>query len=305
MKNFNTPILFIIFNRPKETGMVFEEIKKIKPTKLFVAADGPRNEDESKKCEKTREIIKKIDWNCEVKILFREKNLGCKNAVASAIDWFFSQVDMGIILEDDCVPSQSFFHFCSEMLSHHKDNKQIMCISGDNFQNGIIRGDGSYYFSSIPNIWGWATWKRAWDLYDVKMKDFPDFIKNRKINKIFKNLLVRRAWLKLFRTAHDNKIDTWDFQWTYALFKNNGLSINPNKNLITNIGFGNNATHTKEKNDLANLEKYEIKTIKHPTRIEPDKKADELILKNIFKMDIINFIKRRFSEIKKIIIQPK
>jgi hypothetical protein len=175
----NTPVLFLIFNRPNTTEQVFEAIAKAKPRCLFVAADGPRTdkEGEAEKCQAVRDIIKRVDWDCEVKTLFREQNLGCKEAVSSAITWFFEQVEEGIILEDDCLPSDSFFSFCAELLEKYRDDKRIMMISGDNFQDGIQRGDASYYFSSVPWIWGWATWRRAWRLYDREMQTFPSFVK--------------------------------------------------------------------------------------------------------------------------------
>jgi len=204
-----TPVLFLIFNRPNTTQKVFNAIRQAKPKQLFVAADGPRKgkEGEKEKYEQAREIIEQVDWNCEVRTLFREKNLGCKIAASSAIDWFFENVDEGIILEDDCLPSQSFFRFCQELLEYYRDDTRIMMISGNNFQFGKVRGEGSYYFSKYAHVWGWATWRRAWKHYDVNMKNFEDFLKSNQIINIFKIKQQQKYWMKILQLVYDYKID--------------------------------------------------------------------------------------------------
>ena len=184
MNNLKTPILFLIFNRLDTTRRVFEEIRKQKPRQLFVASDGPRvNKDgEREIVEKTRKLVlDNIDWECEVKTLFRGENLGCKIAVSSAIDWFFENIEEGIILEDDCLPAQSFFGYCEELLEKFREDGRISVISGDNFQFGWRNTSDSYYFSKNCHIWGWATWRRAWERYDVEMKTYPNFKKKEKI----------------------------------------------------------------------------------------------------------------------------
>jgi len=169
-----TPILFLVFNRPDTTKIVFDEIKKSQPKKLFIAADGPRNGnyEDTENCEIVREIVTGVDWDCDVHTLFRKKNLGCKHAISGALDWFFSNVEDGIILEDDTLPHPKFFRFCEELIARYRNQKNIIAISGDNFQHGKRRGENSYYFSKYVHIWGWATWKRAWELYDVNMKEW-------------------------------------------------------------------------------------------------------------------------------------
>jgi hypothetical protein len=291
---FDTPILFIIFNRPDTTQQVFDQIKKIKPKKLFITADGPRNDEEKEMCIKTRLITEQIDWNCEVKKNYSDKNLGCKIGVSSGINWFFNQAESGIILEDDCLPNLSFFWFCEQMLRYYENNKKIGMITGDNFQNGKARGDGSYYFSGMANIWGWATWKRAWKYYDIQMNDYPNFKKNNDIKKIWRKKYIQKFWLEKFDLAYNNQIDTWDYQWTYTICKNKLLSITPNKNLVTNIGFGTEATHTKKDKDIANLETITIKTIKHPKKIKQNLRADYYYFKR-FNNNITN---RIFKKIK-------
>lgn len=279
----NVPILFLIFNRPDTTERVFAEIKKVKPQKLFVASDGPRKNKVGEKelVEKTRRmVLDMIDWECEVKTLFRDENLGCKVAVSSAIDWFFENVEAGIILEDDCLPDQSFFRYCGELLEKYKDDERIMIISGDNFQDNAKYGDGSYYFSKNINIWGWATWRRSWKKYDVNMQTYPDFRKSNKINSISSRLLIQRFWISIFDAMFAGKIDTWDYQWVYAIWANNGLSISPNINLISNIGFRNDATHTKgEGHKFANMKTVSLDRIKHPGMITRNMVADEIFYK--------------------------
>lgn len=279
-----TPVLFIIFNRPDTTEKVFEEIKKAKPLKLFVAADGTRTdkENEAEKCQQTRNIIEKIDWDCEVKTLFRDNNLGCKNAVSSAITWFFENIEEGIILEDDCLPTQSFFRYCEEMLEKYRYNERIMHISGENPINREF-GEASYYFTKTAHIWGWASWRRAWKLYDVEMKSYSEFIKNNKINEVFERDYHRKYWLKVFNRVTEGKINTWDYQWMYALYRNNGLSIIPNKNMISNIGFNTEATHTSEFDTrLANRSVFDIDKIIHPLEVVQNSEALNLIMEERF-----------------------
>lgn len=242
---FNTPVLFLIFNRPDTTQQVFDRIKEIKPAKLFVSADGPREgKNEDSKCEVARDIVKQVNWECDVKTNFSEKNLGCKKAVSSGINWFFQNVDEGIILEDDCLPDLSFFSFCSQMLEKYRADDRVMHIGGTNFQDGIQRGTGSYYFSRLVHVWGWATWKRAWEKYDVEIKFFENFVKLGCIKEIFTDKKQQDFWLKTFELVYSNKKDTWDFQWMFTVMVNNGISIIPNENLVSNLGFGENATHT-------------------------------------------------------------
>ena len=246
VEKFDTPILFLVFNRPEVTERVFEEIRKVQPTSLFIAADGPREnkEGEKEKCERVREIVSNINWNCTVETLFRENNLGCGKAVSGAITWFFEHVEMGIILEDDCLPSSSFFSYCKILLEKYKDSKDVGMITGT---NGLSKWkvNHSYVFSHYAQIWGWATWRRAWDKYDFEMSAYNDdvsflnttFLGNNKQVKAFKKIFDSYFYDK-------NKGYTWDYQWIYTITKHNLYCIAPKLNLINNIGFGSDATHT-------------------------------------------------------------
>jgi hypothetical protein len=289
---FSVPILFLVFNRPDNTSQVFAEIRKIKPRQLFIAADGPRNNrpGEQEKCNETRAIVKAVDWECSVQTLFREQNLGCKNAVSSAISWFFSNVDEGIILEDDCVPNQSFFPFCEMLLEKYRNDPKIMQIGGSNFHPDI-KHDASYYFSNYNHIWGWASWKRAWEKYDVTLRDFPEFLKENRIDKIFGNSMAKYQWLFRFWKCFQNKIDTWDYQWTYTIWNHEGVSIVPAVNLVSNIGFNEEATHTKAHDaTVADLKTESLSNLIHPSTQEIHRVADERTEKRSFKSTAIKKI---------------
>ncbi len=282
---YNTPILFLIFNRPEYTQRVFDEIKKIAPAKFYIAADGPRRNNEKDKvnCNLTRQIVNQIDWNCKVVKLFREENLGCKIAVSSAINWFFENEEQGIILEDDILPSHGFFEFAAEMLNKYADDERIMHVAGNNLQFGWRRNNDSYYYSYYGSIWGWATWRRAWKLYDVEMKMYPKFLKENRLYEIFGNDDEVQFRKNTFDQVFSKNLDTWDFQWTFARLANNGLSIVPNFNLIKNIGFGQEATHTTSTSDKrANLLLEKIDSpLMHPEFMVRDKVSDDRYFNNV------------------------
>ena len=280
-----TPILFLIFNRPETTVRVFSVIRGARPEQLFIAADGWREDKpgEKEKCLEARQsVLSMIDWPCEVVTLFRDKNLGCRQAVSSAIGWFFSQVEQGIILEDDCLPHQDFFYFCEEMLERYRYDERIMLISGDNFQFGRRRGQASYYFSHFTYIWGWASWRRAWRDYDVDLVDWPEFKKQKKLKNILHSPIQRYFWQRVFENIYQKKRDTWDHQVTYATLKHNRLCIVPNVNLVSNIGT-NAGTHISgPRTPLAHLPTMPIGELIHPRYVLADQTADDYIFWKVF-----------------------
>lgn len=282
--DLDTPVVFIIYNRPEQTKIVFDALRKVKPRKLFVVADGPRSQFESQKCEETRSILKTIDWGCEVFENFSDYNLGCGKRISSGLDWVFSKAEEAIILEDDCLPSPSFFYFCQTLLEKYHKNEGIMQISGNNFQPESNVGNYSYYFSKYPHIWGWATWKRAWDFYDFSMKSWPEFKKSRKINALSENIQEKIYWTAVFdRRYYRQQPDTWDYQWVYACWLQGGLSINPSRNLVSNIGAGKDASHTKKKHcSLLNIPTQDIWQITHPPIIASDHKIDAYTARYVY-----------------------
>jgi hypothetical protein len=249
-KSLDVAVLFIVFNRIETTKQVFEAIRKAKPSKLYVAADGGRDNraDEIVKVKTVRDyVLNNIDWACEVNTLFQDKNLGCKYAVSTAITWFFKNEDQGIILEDDCLPSQSFFLFCNLMLNRYVDHKNIYSISGSCFvdDNSI----STFFFSKYPLMWGWASWSDRWDKYKVNYH-YNNFTLKYNVIGSFKHYIY---WNYLFKKTSENKIDTWDYQWIYLVFKNKGMVIRPPLNLVQNIGFDSYATHTIDSNNPISL----------------------------------------------------
>lgn len=290
-RSTETPVLFLIFNRLDTLKRVFNEIRKAKPRKLFIAADGPRKDihGEKEKCEEARKITESIDWKCDVKRLYRNKNLGCRKAVSSAIDWFFESVDEGIILEDDCLPDPTFFRFCEEMLYKYRDGEKVMHIGGNNFQKPENQSNNSYYFSKYSHIWGWATWRRAWKKYDVDMKDWLDVKKSKIINTYFNSYTEKIYWQTIFDVTYKNKIDTWDYQWLYTVWKKEGLCINPGVNLVENIGFGRKATHWGIGRNYPERGKIKF-PIRNSNIISFDRKKDFFTSRHHFKSNVLMLI---------------
>ncbi|MEC4818255.1 MAG: glycosyltransferase family 2 protein, partial [Scytonema sp. PMC 1069.18] len=244
--SLSTPIGFLIFNRPDLTEQVFASIAQAKPKKLFVIADGPRFPEEVEKCEKTRAIIHKVDWDCEVLTNFSETNMGCGRREASGFDWVFSQVEEAIFLEDDTLPAPSFFHFCETLLERYRDDERVMHINGDNSLSQK-RNEYSYYFSKYMHGWGWASWRRAWQHYDYYMKTWPKFRKSGLLQLVCEDPHEQKYWSNILDQmyADPQVIDTWDYQWIYTCWSQNGLAIAPNQNLISNLGFNReDAAHT-------------------------------------------------------------
>ena len=284
-KQFETPVLFLVFNRSDTAQQVFNRIKEIKPKYLFVAADGPRpgKPGEDEKCLETRNIIKQIDWECELKTLFRENNLGCRKAVSGAITWFFGQVEKGIILEDDCLPDITFFYYCETLLEKYKNNDNILHINGTNYSGINIVNPKSYYFTNLASIWGWATWRRAWEIYDVEMSDFPIYKNKLFDQKVFVSKKATKHLKKAFDIMYIQKHNTWDTQWVYAVIKSNGITITPQVNLVENIGidYDNDSTHLFLMDSYSYNKKSEkiLLPLEHPDFIMSDH-IDELIFEN-------------------------
>jgi len=267
---YQTPILFLVFNRTDTTEKVFAAIKKLQPAYLYVAADGPRinKEGEAEKCAAVRAIIDNgVDWPCTIKKLYRTDNLGCGVAVSEAISWFFEHEEQGIILEDDTLPNESFFSFCSEMLALYMHNEEVMHISGSNYADTSSLNE-SHYFTRLPFIWGWATWKRAWKHYDFSLKYASADSKLAILNNAFSNPEIVAFWNQtLQHFALTPKSYTWDYQWFLSLWRLKGLVVQPSKNLVTNIGFGEGATHTSSTDHhLADLQTQVLNSEKVFTR---------------------------------------
>lgn len=284
-----TPVAFIIFNRPETTARVFAEIRKARPTKLFVICDGPRKNrpDDVEKVAATREIIRKIDWECELITKFSDKNLGCKIGPADGISWVFEQVEEAIILEDDCMPDQSFFQFCQEMLNRYSHDQRISMISGDNFQFGFRRNTDSYYFSKYCLTWGWATWRDRWiNSYDVTLAKWPRIRNEGWLPDMLGSVQDAKYWHDIFERVHSQKLDTaWDYQWFFANLLEGRMSITPSVNLISNTGTGMDATHTKNESSILNVRRTPIIfPLIHPLGVFKNNKADKITDKVFFRL---------------------
>lgn len=295
-----TPVAFIIFNRPDTTERVFEVIRQAKPPKLLVVADGPRSDrpDEAKKCAATRAVINHVDWNCEVLTNYSDANLGCKHRVASGLDWVFSLVEEAIILEDDCLPHDSFFRFCEELLNYYRHNEQVMVISGDNFQFGHRRTEHSYYFSRYPHCWGWATWKRAWQYNDIEMKSWKRIRDSNFLNSILQDSHSVKHWTKVFEATLGEQRDIWDYCWALACWTQNGYTALPNVNLVSNIGFSAMATNTRGKSQFANLPVEAMQfPLTHPSHVIRNIQADEFTERSMFNISLLNRIKVKIRKV--------
>ncbi len=285
MKDYKvqSPVLFIVFNRPDTTRKVFERIREVKPSRLYIAADGPRagRPADEANCSEVRRIVEGVDWDCEVKTLFSDVNKGCKIAVSNAITWFFDNEPEGIILEDDCLPAYSFFSFCDEMLQRYRNDPKVFSITGTNKQMGRRWTDADYYFSRYANIWGWASWARVWKQYDHTLSRYGESEVAKVMARVYDDRFYIDDFVNIFRKLKAGEIDTWDYQFNFLGFFTEGLTISPNVNLISNIGFGEGATHTFDTiNPFAAMPLVELTgPLKHPDVVAPVKDADATYLR--------------------------
>jgi len=305
-----TPVLFIIFNRPEITRQVFEAIRKERPTRLYIAADGPRENrpGELEKCEEARSIASAVDWDCDLHTLFRDENLGCGRGPSTAISWFFEHETEGIILEDDCLPSPTFFRFCAELLERYRYDTRVMEIGGNNLEAVQWREkEYSYVFSDLIYIWGWATWRRAWKLHDFYMTQYKEVKAKRYLDSSFETIYERDFYQYVFEKMYKgdkrtNSKTIWDYQWQFACKINSGLVIVPNCNLVNNLGFGQHATNTLNPKGVGHdllLEAMEF-PLKHPEFVMVDHLRD----RRVFKTVSTTYSSRIRSQIKNILPKP-
>jgi len=298
-----SPVLFLVFNRPETTRQVFQAIRLAKPPKLYIAADGPRvgREAEERACIEVRQIASAVDWPCEVKTLFRSSNLGCKHGVSSGVSWFFSHEPEGIILEDDVLPLPTFFDFCEELLERYRNDVRVSMVTGSNLVSNSFHVDESYFFSYYCNIWGWASWRRAWQHYDVAMTEWPSWRDAGGLAKISGGKwLFQSYWRKILDNVYDGKIDTWDYQWLFACWRVGGLTVMPAVNQIRNLGFGADATHTKDDAPRLVLE-LQTQPLKfpliHPEAVACNFGADDYIGSKVFGLNMRDVVIGRLSTI--------
>jgi SAM-dependent methyltransferase len=269
-----TPVVFCIFNRADTTEQVFSSIAAAQPPKLLVVADGPRTEAESESCRRTRAIIEKVDWPCQVLTNFAEINMGCRERVSSGLTWAFEQVEEAIILEDDCVPHPDFFPFCQALLERYRDDERVMMISGDNFlpENPEIEED--YFFSRYFSIWGWATWRRAWVKYESKMAAWPALRDQRQLDHYYDQPYMRDWLTSAFDSAYSEKTNTWAVRWFFTCLFGNALCVVPSHNLVSNVGY--EGAHHDGSHPLLGLatSAINLKRLKGPPMVFADRRYD-------------------------------
>ncbi|MEW6578464.1 MAG: glycosyltransferase family 2 protein [Chloroflexota bacterium] len=274
----DVPVAFLIYKRPDVTRRVFAAIAAARPRRLYVIADGPRDEAEAARCAATRAIIEEVDWPCEVFTNYAETNLGLKRRVSSGLDWVFAHEEQAIILEDDCLPDPTFFRFCAELLERYANDPRVMHISGDNFLPDKRFGRTSYIFTRYIYVWGWATWRRAWQHFDIDMQSWKDATIRSRLLQQFANPQERRFWNNVWEQTSAGQINSWDYAWAFACMASNGLGIIPSKNLVTNIGFGPNATHTLVKSGFGPVPSASMEfPLIHPDVVARDIAVDSLL----------------------------
>ncbi len=282
------PVVYCFFNRFECTKQSFDRIKKSKPQKLYLISDGARThvKNESEKVRVIRDyVLNNIDWECEVYTNFADSNMGCGRRMSSGITWVFEHEEEAIIIEDDCLVDISFFRFCQELLNRYRDNEKIKIISGYRSLEGQNTKE-SYLFSGFTEIWGWATWKRVWDKYDY---DIPQW-KNQKFTKYMSRLMNVTAQSKYkyyFDCVFEHKLDTWDYQLQYQIFRDEGLTVLPKASMVRNVGFGVDATHTTEEPqgiDVNTIQEMKF-PLTHPIKIERDVEYDEKLVSTQWKQD--------------------
>ncbi len=292
---FETPILLLAWRRPDEISRVIDAIRPFTPLNVYIACDGPNplRPDEASKVEATRSVIdRSINWQCNIRRRYANTNSGCRDSVSGAITWFFENVEEGIILEDDCVPHSDFLPFCAELLSRYRYDSRVWCISGNNCQDGCWRGDGSYYFSRIPMIWGWATWRRCWAHYDAGLSLYRQLSQSGRLRHMFDDPLMYKFWERTWRRlVEESRPDTWDYQWTFTCLANYGLSVIPNRNLIENIGFGPGAAHDTDDFFDTSLS-LGLAPDPPPSAMMPDVEADRYTFDHRF-----NGVNKRFPRV--------
>ena len=294
MNPADVPVLLIPFRRPDKIKRLIEALASVRPKHIYILGDGPRpnNPEEAKLVAEARRIATNISWPCTIHTHFKETNVGLTPNIVEGIDWFFSQVESGIIFEDDCIPDPSFFTFCAELLERFKNDERIMHISGNNFQDGRIHGDGSYYFSHYSHSWGWATWRRAWTHYHEAVANFDTYDKAGRINELPFSKAAKKFWIKLLRNTA-----IWDSRWLYTTWYCRGLCILPNQNLVSNIGFGVGATNTTEFTAQANVASQTITHITHPNNISVATEADNYTFETMFFVPFHKRLRAKFNAI--------
>lgn len=279
-----TPVIFLVFNRPENTAQVLRQIQRARPRTLLVVADGPRagHPTDEQQCARTRQVIDVgVNWPCEVLKRYAPANLGCKRNIAAGITWAFTQVERAIILEDDCVPEESFFGFCGEMLDRYRDEEQVMMVTGTNYFPDPPALPARYFFSRYFAIWGWATWRRAWEKYDVAMPDWPQH--RDRLAGWLPDPAQAEFFARGYHSAYVGAVDTWDIQWAYAGLKYGGLCVTPGVNLVSNIGVSGSHAVGQTANHFRTISPIALPVLPPPATGVADREYDRAVFDYVCK----------------------
>lgn len=282
----DVPVLLLLWRRPDTTRRLLESLRSAAPSRLYVAADGPRAgvAGEAEAVAQVRALVDEVvDWPCRIERRLAPRNQGCRDGVSAALDWFFAAEEAGIVLEDDCVPHPDFFGFCAAMLARHADDARVWVVTGDNFQRGQRRGDAAYYYSRYPHCWGWASWRRAWQHFDRTLAFWPAWRDSPAWPAFSPDPVERAYWTEIFDRVHDGRMtSSWAYPWTACVWHGGGLTVTPNANLVSNIGVGDAATHTVAGDDHFAPPAVALGPITHPARVARDDEADRFTFDHHF-----------------------
>ncbi len=292
---FDTAILLLIFNRPETTAQVFDTVRTVRPSRLYVAADGPRENarEDYDRCARARAATEAIDWDCQVTRLYRDGNLGCRSAVNSALDWFFGHEDEGIILEDDCLPSTSFFPFAQRLLSLYRNNRRIAMIRGTNYLRDSLRVSESYVFSRYFSVWGWASWKRVWTMHDKAMSGWDAFRSQGRLRTYYPRRFMQKHVRDTFDLAASGNIDTWDIQFSFSCLVNDMLAVVPRLNLVSNIGLSGTHTTDDARNHFLPVFTLDTDALVHPPVVRPDPRYDDVFFRREFGLHPLRWMRAK------------
>ena len=301
--SYSVPILLIVFNRPENTARVLNALRPMRPQKIFIAADGPRegNESDVIRCSEVRHVLaENIDWMCEVNVSYSDVNLGCRRGVVKALDWFFGEVEEGVILEDDVIPTPDFFVYCQELLGRYRFDQRVGSISGNSFMPKGALVDASYYFSIYTHSWGWATWRRAWCCYDREMHNWIDFCDAGWL-KIIAGKEAADYWQPLIEQVYRGIVDTWDLIWLYSCWKSGLLTCISTVELVNNIGFGSDATHTLDEKSPLGPTQPLVLPLCHPTVMQPRRDLDVSLLKEQYRRSWYKEFLRKMIKVRRLL----
>lgn len=296
----DTAAMMIVFNRPDLARKVFERVREAQPRRLYIAADGPRpgRADDLESTRETRAIAEEVDWDCEVKTLFRDQNLGIKIAIKTGLDWFFEQEEEGIILEDDCVPDPTFFRYTAELLDRYRHDDRIATITGSNLLLGTREFEESYYFTRYLFVWGWAGWRRSWRQFDLEIKTWPRFRDEGRLRRVFPQARSLKYWTSVFDRTYAQEFNTWDYSFFYSQLIRNQMSIVPARNLVSNMGWGSESTHTANKNPEMGMATFPMEfPLKHPEFMVPDERADQFVEDLVFAKPLHRKVRNRLGRL--------